>query len=65
MATVLSILMLAAAALVLGAYALWRRGGHRKQITLMLVLAGVILANVAIWTIPDSGGETPLSQVPR
>ena len=64
MSVVLSILMLAAGALLLGAYALWRKGAQRKQIVLMLVLAGIILANVAVWTIPDSDGVTPLSRVP-
>jgi len=61
--TVLSIIMLAAVALVIGAIVLWRRGGTRKQVFLMLVLAAIMLANVAIWTVPDASGEVPLDQV--
>lgn len=61
MATVLSIVMLATIALVIGAYALWRRGGSRLQIALMLVLAAIMAGNVAIWTWPDASGQAPLS----
>ncbi|HEX7751390.1 MAG TPA: hypothetical protein VF440_03235 [Novosphingobium sp.] len=62
MALVLSILVLAMFALVLGAAALWRRGGSRKQVALMLVLAGVMAVNIAIWTLPGRGGEAPIAQ---
>lgn len=62
METVLSIVMLAAIALVIGAYVLWRRGGSRKQIVLMLVLAAIMGGNVAIWTWPDAGGQSPLAK---
>ncbi len=61
MNTVLSILVLSAIALAIGAVALWRRGGSRKQAVLMLVMAAVIAANVAIWTVPDSDGNAPMS----
>jgi len=61
--TVLSVLMLAALALVLGAVWLWRRPGMRKQAMLMLVLAGIALVNVAIWTLPDGEGRTPIGQL--
>lgn len=54
----LSLMTLTIAALVLGAIALWRRGGSRKQAGLMLVLAAVLIANVAIWTLPNSEGES-------
>lgn len=57
-ATVLSIVMLAALALVLGAVVLWRRGGSRLQVALMLVLAAIMAANVAIWVVPTRGGAT-------
>lgn len=60
--TVLSILMLAAIALLGGAYALWRRGGSKRQVTLMVILALVAIANVAIWIVPDSQGNAPLDQ---
>lgn len=56
--TVLSIMVLACLALVLGALALWRRGGQRKQVMLMLVLAAIVAANVAIWVVPDQQGKT-------
>jgi Na+/glutamate symporter len=56
--TALSILMLAAIVLVIGAIALWRRGGARLQIALMLVLAVILAANVAIWVTPTSNGRT-------
>jgi hypothetical protein len=60
--TVLSILVLAAFVLVLGAYALWRRGGSIKQVLLMVLLAVIALLNVAIWTLPDASGEAPASK---
>jgi len=59
---VLSILVLAAIALVLGAVFLWRRG-ERKRPMLMLVLAAVMAVNVAIWTLPTKGGEAPVDKV--
>lgn len=62
--TVLSILMLAALALLGGAYVLWRRGGAKRQVTLMVILALVAIANVAIWIVPDSQGNVPLGQQP-
>ena len=61
MAIVLSILVLATIAMVLGALALWRRGGARKQVTLMLVLAAVMAANVALLTVPGADGQAPAS----
>lgn len=62
MDTVLSIVMLAALALLAGAFWLWRRQGPVKQVWLMLLLAVVMLVNVAIWTIPDAGGTAPLER---
>ena len=62
MDTVLSVVALAAVALVAGAAYLWRRGGARKQAGLMLVLAAVMFANVLIWTIPDGGGTAPIER---
>jgi hypothetical protein len=61
MDTVLSILVLAAIALLWGAYALWRRGGSRKQVALMVVMAAVLAANVAIWVVPGAGSSAPVS----
>jgi hypothetical protein len=62
MAIALSLAVLSAFALVLGAWALWRRGGSRKQVVLMLVMAAVMAANVAIWAVPDRAGKSPLSE---
>ncbi len=62
MAAILSILMMTALALVAGAYYLWRRGGSKMQVALMVVLALVMVANIAIWTLPDSSGKAPLGQ---
>lgn len=63
--TVLSVLVLACLALLLGAYALGRRGGQRRQIVLMLVLAAVVAANIAIWVMPGSGGKALVEAGPR
>ena len=60
--TTLSILMLAAIAMVLGAGLLWRRRGASKQVWLMLVLGVVLIANVAIWVVPSPGGTAPVEQ---
>ena len=56
--TMLSIVMLGAILLIIGAV-LFRRG-QRRQAGLMVVAALVALANVAIWTIPDSSGNAPV-----
>jgi hypothetical protein len=61
MDTILSIVALAAVSLVAGAIYLWRKG-VRKQAGLMLVLAVVMVVNVLIWTLPDSGGTAPLDR---
>nr|WP_095013411.1 hypothetical protein [Tsuneonella mangrovi] len=63
MATALSLAMLAAIALVGGAIFLWNRPGYRKQAILMLVAAAVALVNVAIWTLPDREGHSPVGQL--
>ena len=55
---VLSLVMLAALALLGGAWLLWRRG-LKRQASLMLVLAVVMLANLAIWSLPDRSGRAP------
>ena len=62
MALVLSVLVLAIFALVIGAFVLWRRGGSMKQIGLMLFLAAIMAVNIAIWTLPDASGNAPLGQ---
>ncbi len=60
--TVLSILMLAAIAMLLGAVYLWRSRGVSKQVWLMLGLAIVLIANVAIWVVPSQNGTAPVQQ---
>ena len=65
MAVVLSLLVLTAIALLGGAAFLWRRPGHRRQTMLMLVLAAVVAANVAIWTLPADNGSTLMDQTPK
>jgi hypothetical protein len=57
----LSLMVIAVAALLGGAYFQWRRG-NRKQAGLMLVLAAVFAANVAIWSVPDEHGVSLANQ---
>lgn len=54
--------MLAALALVAGAFVLWRKGAPRSRIVLMLLLAAIMAANVAIWTMPDATGDAPVER---
>lgn len=61
--TVLSLTVLAAILLVIGAIVLWRRTGNTKNALLMVLLAVVALVNVAIWTLPDESGDAPISKV--
>lgn len=63
MSLVLSIVMLAAGALIVGAIVLWRRGVPPKQPLLMLLLAVIAIVNVLIWTLPDASGDAPLDRV--
>jgi hypothetical protein len=60
----LSLMVLTVIALIVGAAWLWRRGGSRKQPVLMLVLAAVLVLNIAIWTLPGPG-RPPASAMPR
>lgn len=63
MSLVLSIVMLAAGALLVGAFVLWRRGVPLKQPLLMVLLAVIAIVNVLIWTLPDASGDAPLDRV--
>lgn len=50
---VLSLVMLAAGGLAVGAVWQWRRGA-RRQATLLALLVVVMVANVLIWPVPES-----------
>ena len=45
---VLSLVILAAILLLVGAFVLWRRTGEAKQPLLMVLLAGIAIANVPV-----------------
>ncbi|MCB2084355.1 MAG: hypothetical protein H6920_03600 [Sphingomonadaceae bacterium] len=62
MDTVLSLVVLAAIGLFLAAIFAWRRGA-RQQAVLMAILALVGIANVAIWTVPDKQGTSPVEKL--
>ncbi|WP_068077243.1 hypothetical protein [Novosphingobium lentum] len=62
MGLTLSLLVLAALALVAGAVFLFRRG-ERMRPGLMLLLALIMAINVAIWTVPDATGNAPTDRV--
>lgn len=59
---VLSIVMLAALALLAGAFFLWRRTGELKQPALMVLLALIAIANILIWTVPTGDGTSPVDK---
>lgn len=63
MGAVLSILVLAAIALLIGAFIAWRKGQSPRRIVLMVILAAVMIVNVGIWTIPDASGNAPLARI--
>tara|TARA_R110001599_G_scaffold8428_11_gene40820 strand:+ start:13876 stop:14079 length:204 start_codon:yes stop_codon:yes gene_type:complete len=58
---ILSILMLAGAALLAGGFFVLRKGENKKQGWLMLVAAAVMFANVGIGLIPVPDSNQPLS----
>lgn len=49
--TAMTVAMLAAVLLVIGGVKLVRRPEERKRGVLMLVMAAVLVANVAVWTV--------------
>jgi hypothetical protein len=65
MATALALMVLTTIALLIGAGFLWRRGGSRRQVILMLVLAAIIAANVALWALPTRSGKAPIDVTGR
>ncbi len=62
MDTILSVVMLSALALIAGAAFLWFKRRAGKQAGLMLLLAVVMLINVAIWALPDQSGSAPIDK---
>ncbi len=60
---VLALVMLAAFALLIAAFALWRRTKSLEKPTLMVVLAIVAFINVLIWTVPTTSGGAPIDKV--
>jgi hypothetical protein len=54
----LSMACLVAGALIFGAWRLWRTKATRGKAVLMLITALVILANIAIITVPDKNGNS-------
>lgn len=61
---ILSILMLAGTALLVGGIYILRKGINRKQGWLMILAAAVMFANVGIWTIPVPETNQPVSPQP-
>lgn len=61
---IISIIVLAAVALAVGAFVLWRKGVTR-QAMLMAILAFIMIANVAIWLVPMDDGNTPMQAASR
>lgn len=59
--TALSLMVIAVAALIGGAYFQLRRG-NRKQAGLMFVLAVVFAVNIAIWAVPNEQGASLVAQ---
>jgi len=58
---ILSVLMLAGAALLAGGIYMLRKGINRRQGWLMILAAAVMFANVAIWSIPVPQSNQPVS----
>lgn len=52
----LSLSMLAGFALMAGGVALWRKRAERRKGLTMIVAGLVVLANVAIWSLPGPRG---------
>ncbi len=58
---ILSVLMLAGAALLAGGIYMLRKGINRRQGWLMILAAAVMFANVGIWSIPVPQSNQPVS----
>lgn len=55
---ILSLAMIAAFLLLIGAWKRWQRDGFSQQMWLMVAAALVIFANIAIWVVPDEKGNS-------
>ena len=58
----LGLVLLIMAALLAGAYFLWRRTGEATKPVLMVVLAVIALINVLMWTVPLDDGAAPIEK---
>jgi len=58
----MTVVMLAIIALVLGAGMIWRAGDRRRAV-LMVIAAVVLAGNVAVWILPVTGRGTARSVV--
>ena len=59
----LALVMLVVVALLGGAYAFWRQTGDATKPVLMIILAGVAVMNVLIWTVPTDDGTAPIDKL--
>lgn len=59
MTTILSIMVLASFALIIGGVMLWRKQGWGLKPLLMLVLAVIMLGNTALIATPNERGLAP------
>ncbi len=60
---ILSVATFAAVLLLVGSWKRWRRDGAGLQMWLMIAAALVILANIAIWIVPDQQGKSLATEV--
>jgi EamA domain-containing membrane protein RarD len=59
---ILSVAVFAAILLLFGAWKRWQRVGAGQQMWLMIAAALVILANIAIWVVPDQHGKSLVTE---
>lgn len=59
---ILSLATFAAFLLLFGAWKLWRRDGAVQKMWLMIAASLIILANIAIWVVPDKQGKSLVTE---
>lgn len=59
---ILSLATFAAFLLLFGAWKLWRRDGAGQKMWLMIAASLIILANIAIWVVPDKQGKSLVTE---